>query len=46
MKKLNDNEMKNIVGGGISATGWAVIASIISFISGIFDGYTRPYKCR
>ena len=46
MKKLSKNEMKSIKGGEMSATTWAVIAGVISFISGIFDGFTRPYKCR
>lgn len=46
MKVLSRSEMKSIKGGGISATAWAVIAGVISFISGIFDGFTRPYKCR
>ena len=46
MKQLSINEMKEINGEGISSTTWAVIASVISFISGIFDGFTRPYRCR
>lgn len=46
MKKLTSNEMKQIKAGGISATGWAVIASILSFFSGLLDGYTRPFRCR
>lgn len=46
MKKLNKEEMKKIKAGGISAVGWAVIASLLSFAAGILDGYTRPYKCR
>ena len=46
MKKLSKNEMECIKGGGMSATAWAVIAGVISLISGIFDGFTRPYKCR
>ena len=46
MKKLSKSEMKSIKGGGMSATAWAVITGVISFISGIFDGFTRPYKCR
>ena len=46
VRELSKNEMKSIKGGGMSATAWAVIAGVISFISGIFDGFTRPYKCR
>lgn len=46
MKKLNYEEMKGFKAGSISGLGWALIAAGISFLSGIFDGYTRPYKCR
>ena len=46
VRELSKNEMKSIKGGGMSATAWAVIAGVISFISGVFDGFTRPYKCR
>ncbi len=46
MKKLNVNEMKQIKAGGITAVGWAIIAAGISFLAGLLDGYTRPYKCR
>lgn len=45
MKKLNNNDLKQIY-GGISI--WAILGSIASFIFGIgvLDGYARPYKCR
>ena len=46
MRELSKSEMKSIKGGGMSATAWTVIAGVISFISGVFDGFTRPYKCR
>ena len=46
MKKLNVNEMKQIKAGGITAVGWAIIAAGLSFLAGLLDGYTRPYKCR
>lgn len=45
MKKLSDNELKNITGGAIS---WKLLAAIplaVSFIAGIIDGYLRPLKC-
>ena len=34
MRELSKSEMKSIKGGGMSATAWAVIAGVISFISG------------
>ncbi len=46
MKELNNFELKNIKASGIS--GWAIAGIIagITFLVGIFDGYTRPFKCR
>ena len=50
MVKLDENIMKNTYAGSLSAGAiagiCAGIAAGISFIVGIFDGYTRPYKCR
>lgn len=46
MKELNEKESKNIYAGGLSAGACALIAAGISFLVGIFDGVTRPFKCR
>ena len=46
MMKLDDEEMKKISGGSISASAWALIAGIVSFLGGLLDGYTRPFRCR
>lgn len=47
MKKLSDDEMKSICAGGLSAAAiWAIVAAGLSFLGGILDGYTRPFKCR
>ncbi len=46
MKELTINEMKGITGGAISPIIWGLIAAGISFLGGLLDGYTRPYKCR
>lgn len=45
MRKLKDNELKNIK-GGISL--WGIIGIIAGAIFGIgvVDGYVRPYNCR
>lgn len=46
MEKLNNIELENIQGGGLS---WGVLAGIVSggiFLIGVLDGYLRPYKCR
>lgn len=46
MKELSLNETKNMYAGGLSAGACALIAAGISFIVGILDGITRPFKCR
>jgi len=47
MRKLNIQEMKNIKAGAISAAAiWAIVAAGLSFLGGVLDGYTRPFKCR
>ena len=48
MKKLEENKMKEIsAGGALSVAGiFALIAAGISFLGGLLDGYTRPFKCR
>ena len=45
MKKLNDEELKNISGG---ITGWAIagISLLVTFVAGVIDGIARPEKCR
>ncbi len=46
MKKLTVKESKKIKGG--AAGGWiaAGIVAGITFLVGVFDGFTRPFKCR
>lgn len=46
MQKINNNELKQITAG--ASAGWITAAIIggITFIAGIFDGITRPFKCR
>lgn len=45
MKALDIQKMQTIEGGGLK---WGIlggIAAIITFLAGIFDGYTNPSKC-
>lgn len=45
MKTLDIQKMQTIDGGGIK---WALlggIAAIVTFLAGLFDGYTNPSKC-
>ena len=43
--KLENEELKGIKGGTISACAIAGIVGAIVFISGIIDGIARPGKC-
>ena len=45
MEKLKVEEMKQIVGGGITAWGALGIGAILTFIAGVIDGFARPFKC-
>ena len=44
---LVKKELENITGGALH---WAALAGIIigacAFVSGVVDGYLRPYGCR
>lgn len=46
MNKLSINELKQIKAG--ASAGWiaAGIIAGITFLVGLFDGYTRPFRCR
>ena len=45
MEKLNNNDLKKINGGGVSATVGILIGAGIVFLIGLIDGYVRPLKC-
>lgn len=45
MKTLDTQKMQTVEGGGLN---WALLgglAAIITFLAGLFDGYTNPNKC-
>lgn len=44
MNKLNNNELRDISGGGHFILG-ALFVSGITFIIGVIDGYIRPLSC-
>lgn len=47
MKKIDKNKMKVINGGGSFSIGLILgLGSIINFLIGVIDGYTRPLACR
>jgi len=44
MKKLNNNEMEQIMGG----MNWVAVtigSAVVSFLVGIFEGIVNPKKC-
>ena len=46
MKKIDKNKMKVINGGGSFSIGLILgLGSIINFLIGVIDGYTRPLRC-
>ena len=46
MRELSIQDTKAMYAGGLSAGAYALIAAGVSFIVGIVDGITRPFKCR
>lgn len=46
MKKLNNEELKQINGGAFHIGIGFAIAAGISFIIGLVDGYVRPLACK
>ena len=45
MRKINNEEMKQINGG---SRNWGILAGVgaaVSFFIGIIDGWTNPRKC-
>lgn len=45
MKEIEEKELANVRGGGISAWTFFGIGAAVVFAIGLFDGYTRPYGC-
>lgn len=46
MKKIKEKDLKKIKAG--ASVGWIIggIIAGITFLSGVLDGYFRPFKCR
>jgi len=45
MRKVNNEEMKKISGGGFNVALWFGIGAGITFLIGVVDGIIRPLKC-
>ena len=45
MTKINEEDLRNIQGGGLSVWGAIGIGTIVTFLIGVIDGFVRPLKC-
>ena len=45
MKKIDNNKLKEIKGGGINWSLAAGVGAIVSFLIGIVDGMINPRAC-
>ena len=45
MELLNEYELKQVVGGGISFGLGALIVGGLAFLVSVIDGYVRPLGC-
>lgn len=45
MINLNDEELKNIDGGGVNLGLLVGIGAGITFLIGVIDGFMRPLRC-
>ena len=46
MKKLNEEEMKNVSAGADPVVVTSIIGVVITFLIGVFHGYSNPESCR
>ena len=45
MKKLNNEELVKVSGGGISFSKIGILGAVVSFVIGFVSGMTRPLTC-
>lgn len=45
MTEVNEKELENIKGGGITPWVAVGIGAVVVFLIGLYDGFTRPLKC-
>lgn len=46
MKRLNTEEMKKIEGGADPVVVSSIIGIVVTFLIGVFHGYSNPDVCR
>ncbi|MDE6141332.1 MAG: hypothetical protein K2G03_01890 [Bacilli bacterium] len=42
---LSNEDLNEVVGGGIKIGVSIVVAAVVTFVIGVIDGYFRPLKC-
>ena len=45
MKKINNEQLKEVKGGGVNWSLVAGISAVASFLIGVIDGLINPKKC-
>lgn len=45
MKKLKNEELTKVNGGGIKFTKVGILGAVVSFVIGFVSGMTRPFTC-
>ena len=45
MKKINNEQLKGVKGGGVNWSLVAGIGAVASFLIGVIDGLINPKKC-
>ena len=45
MKRIKEEEMKKVKGGGVNWSLMAGIGAVASFLLGVIDGIINPKKC-
>lgn len=46
MKELKNEEMKKVEGGASAVAVSSIIGVVITFLIGVFHGYSNPESCR
>ena len=46
MQKLKEEEMKRVEGGADPVVVTSIIGAVITFLIGVFHGYSNPEACR